>query len=78
MYLILRDSTGRRFEAMLLALGEHGMRIALRGDVDTTELTRRQDQWISKDCGPVEVESMVAGDQPLSALEFPAVYQAAG
>ncbi len=78
MYLILCDSAGRRFESILLAAGERRMRIALRGGADAIEVTRSQNQWISDEIGPVEVESIVAGEQPLVMLESPASYPLAG
>jgi hypothetical protein len=78
MYLILSDATGKRYECMVIAGDVDRMRVAFCGGEDAVELTRRQNHWISDDCGPVEVESIVAADWPLTALEAPAQYLMAG
>jgi len=78
MYLILRDSTGNRYEGMVLATSEHGLRIALRGGEDATELTRHQNEWTIEGDGPVEIESLLADGRPLAALLVPVAYPLAG
>ena len=78
MYLILSDADGNRYECMLIAASGDCLRVAFRGGEDAVELTRRQNQWFSEDRGPVEVESVVAGDRPLIALEPAASYLRAG
>ena len=78
MYLLLSDQNGNRYECVVIAGDVDRMRVALRGGDDAIELTRRRDQWISDEFGPVEVESIVAGDQPPVALEQPALCLTAG
>ena len=63
---------------MVLATSEHGLRVALRGGEDTIELTRHQNEWIIEGNGPVEIESMLAGDRPPAALLVPVAYPLAG
>ena len=72
MYLLLSDQNGKRYECVVIAGDVDRMRVAFRGGDDAMELTRRQDHWMSDDFGPVEVESIVAGDQPPAVLEQPA------
>jgi len=78
MYLIFSDVNGNRYECVVIAGDAGRMRVAFRGGEDAVELTRRQNHWISDDCGPVEVESIVVGNRPLVALEPPAPYLMAG
>lgn len=78
MYVILCDSTGNRYEGMVLAGSETRLRVALRGDEDAIELTRHQNEWRLEGEGPVEIESMLAGDRPLAALLVPVAYPLAG
>ena len=78
MYLILCDSSGNRYEGMVLATSEHGLRVALRGGEDAIELTRHQNEWTIEGNGPVEIESMLAGDRPLAAFLVPVAYPLAG
>ncbi len=78
MYLILCDSTGNRYEGVVLATSEHGLRVALRGGEDVVELTRHQNEWTLEGGGSVEIESMLAGDRPLAALLVPVAYPLAG
>ena len=77
MYLILCDSTGNRYEGMVLAAGENGLRVALRGGEDAIELTRHQNRWTIEGQVPVEIESMLAADRPLAAMA-PVAYPLAG
>jgi hypothetical protein len=78
MYLILCDSTGNRYEGMVLATSEHGLRVALRGGEDAIELTHHQNQWTMEGDGAIEIESMLAGERPLAALLSPVAYPLAG
>jgi hypothetical protein len=78
MYLILRDATGQRHECMLMASDQNRLRVAFRGGDDAVELTREQDHWIQEGCGPVEIDSFVAGDRPLIVLQPEAQYCLAG
>ncbi len=63
MYLIIRDSNGRRREAVLLASGSRCMRLAVRGDKDTAEYKFSYGEWHSKDGEAVEVESYLADER---------------
>jgi len=78
MYLILCDSNGNRYEGMILAGSENCLRVALRGGEDAFELTRHQNQWTIEGDGPIEIESMLAGDRPLAAPLAPVAYPLAG
>lgn len=78
MYLILCDASGNRYEGMVLAGSENGLRVALRGGEDAVELTRHQNQWTLEGGAPVEIESMLAADRPLGALLVPVAYPLAG
>ena len=78
MYMILRDSTGKRSECMLMASDESRMRVAFRGGEDAVELRRQGEGWIQEGYGPVEVESFVAGERPLIVLQPDARYLLAG
>lgn len=78
MYLILCDSTGNRYEGMVLAGSETRLRVALRGGEDAIELTRHQNEWTIEGDGPVEIESLLAGERPLAALLVPVAYPLAG
>ena len=77
-YMILCDANGRRSECMLIASNENAMRVAFRGAEDVVELTRREDHWIQEGWGPVEIESFVAGDEPLVWLQPDVRYLLAG
>ena len=78
MYLILRDSNDNRYEGMVLATSEHGLRIALRGGEDAIELTRHQNEWTMEGGGPVAIESLLADGRPLAVLVVPGAYPLAG
>ena len=78
MYMILSDAMGKLHECVLIAGNGDRMRIAFRGGEDAVELTRRQNQWISENFGLVEVEFVVAGNRPLSALKPAHQYLKAG
>ena len=71
MRLLVQDSTGRISEAVLLAITPFRMRLALRGDDDTAELSYRYGEWVTEDGHPMEIALILADDQlPLgSGLE---------
>ena len=50
---------GRRSEGVMLSANQESMRIALRGDADTTELRRVQGQWLADDNQPVDFEVLL-------------------
>jgi len=61
MFMIIRDSTGRRREAILLAVSVDRMRAAVPGYEDVMELRRSRNQWTFAGGEPVKIESMVSG-----------------
>lgn len=51
--------SGRRTEGIMLSANQESMRIAMRGDADTTELRRVQGQWLADDNRPVDFEVLL-------------------
>ena len=60
MHLTLRISGGREREALLLAAGRDGLRLAVQGCRDVVECRRVGGQWFSEGGEIVEFDSMVA------------------
>ncbi|GEM_PF-2640157 len=61
MYMILRFATGR-VEAVLLQATRERMKVIVKDQDDTLELSLIGSQWQSETGSPVEIESIVSGD----------------
>jgi hypothetical protein len=61
MFMIIRDSNGRRREGILLAVSVDRMRVAVPGCEDVMELRRSRNQWIFAGGEPVKIEGMISG-----------------
>ena len=59
MDLNISTPNGKRFEAMVLAVGENRLRAVVAGCNDTVELWRNYGQW-SSDLGDVELEALAS------------------
>ncbi len=55
MFMIIRQPTGRRTEAILLAADQHHMRVVVRRLNETMELVRKDGRWLQNG-RPVEIE----------------------
>ena len=62
MYMILRYSTGRRVDAILLGAARERMTVVIPDQEDTLEFSLVGNQWISEDGSTVEIESVVTDD----------------
>lgn len=62
MYMILRDSLGRRAEAILLSATQQRMRAFVEGQEDTLDFCLIDGRWISDQGLAVEIESLLASD----------------
>jgi hypothetical protein len=67
MHLTILDSTGGRHEGILLAASTSRMRVVVSGARDTVDLKLVEGGWLCEDGEPVELESIVAGED-LSAF----------
>ena len=56
---LLRDA-GMREEAVLLATGDHRMRVVVRGRNDALELRFVKGQWMSEEGDAVDIESLIS------------------
>lgn len=61
MFMIIRDSTGRRRQGILLAVSADRMRVAVPGCDDVLELRRSRREWAFAGGDPVKIEGMVSG-----------------
>jgi hypothetical protein len=61
MNIIICDSTQKRQEGVVLAVGRNRIRVALRGVSDVTELRREYDQWALETGERVDLD-MILGD----------------
>lgn len=59
MQMILSFADGRRAESVLLAGGEHHMRLAVRNRKETLELQFEAGQWRAEDGSMVEIGAIV-------------------
>ena len=62
MHMILSYPTGRHVEAILLSATGGRMRLVVRGQEETIELSRIGYEWISDFGYPVEIQSIVTDD----------------
>ena len=60
MHMFLRRSSGRRLEAVLLAVSNNQLRVAAPGYQDALELTLAGGQWTSPRGDVFDLESIVA------------------
>lgn len=58
MHAIIGLPGGFRSEAVLLAIGVNRMRLAIAGCLDTVDCQLVQNQWISENGDPIEVEAL--------------------
>ncbi|HEX3877194.1 MAG TPA: hypothetical protein VHW24_09420 [Bryobacteraceae bacterium] len=61
MYLLLRNSSGRVTESLLLAAGRNTIRVVLHGVGDTLELSFSNGQWRSDRDETFEIEALTSG-----------------
>jgi hypothetical protein len=61
MFMIIRDTTNRRLEGVLLAVSADRMRVAVPGCDDVLELRRSRRDWVFEGGEPVKIEGMVSG-----------------
>jgi len=61
MFMIIRDSTGRRRQGILLAVSVGRMRLAVPGFDDVLELRRSRRDWVFEGGEPVKIEGIVSG-----------------
>ncbi len=66
MHIILRDSSGRRADAVLLSATCERMRVIFQNENDTEELHLIGGNWVSDAGVTVEIESLLS-DGPESA-----------
>src|SRR4051794_20101545 len=72
--LLIRYSNGKVLEGVLLALGDHKIRVALKDSDDVTEYRLVSQHWVSEDCEVVtmgfehEVSEVVEEDEFLESM----------
>ncbi len=59
MYLTLSYSDGRRMEAVVLAMSRDWMRLAVRGQMETTEFHLIDSKWANESGERIELDSLV-------------------
>ena len=62
MYTIIQYRNGRRLEGMILSASRDSIRVVLRQQGDTAELRRVFGEWTAEDGSPVELETLVIGN----------------
>ena len=60
MGMIIQFTSGRRFEALLLAATANLMRVVVSSERDTLDLVRAGDEWHTQSGEPVEIEGLIA------------------
>jgi hypothetical protein len=76
MGMIIQFTSGRRFEALLLATTANVMRVVVSSERDALDLVRAGDEWYTQSGEPVEIEGLIAiggvdATQFCSAVEPP-------
>jgi hypothetical protein len=72
--LLIRYSNGKVLEGVLLALGDHKIRVALKDSDDVTEYRLVSQHWVSEDCEVVtmgfehEASEVVEEDEFLESM----------
>ena len=54
--ICIHYSNGRMLQGIVLALGDRGVRIAVKGSDDTVEFRRVNQVWVSEDCEVVKLD----------------------
>ena len=61
---IIRYRNGRKLQGILLSLGEHEARVAIKGADDAAIFRLISGVWVSEDCEVVTFEFTGTGEQP--------------
>ena len=69
MHLIVSDLRGKRREAVVLAVGDNRLRVAMTGREDTLELRRAFGEWWT-DRGEVILLEAIAADDQIDLTQF--------
>ena len=67
--LRIRYSNGRVLEGILLAMGDHAVRVAIKGADDVAEYRLISQRWVSEDCEVVAITCMEEDDFTLASGE---------